>query len=81
MNKEIVMNSITLVWLVCLFGVVALAVLYWRYTSCATSSLSISTFDIEDVIFIAQILFVVWLALNETFQLMSLYTTSQMTIW
>ena len=81
MSKELVMNSITLVWMVCLLGVVALAVLYWRYTSRATSSYSIGSLDIEDIIFITQILFVVWLAFHETVRLIVHYMTSKITTW
>jgi len=81
MDKELVRTGITLVWLVCLIGVVALTVLYWRYTSHATSSYSIGILDIEDVIFMAQILFVVWLAFHETFRLMAMYMTSKISTW
>jgi hypothetical protein len=81
MDKELVRTSITLVWLVCLIGIVALTVLYWRYTSRATSSYSIGVLDIEDIIFIVQILFVVWLAFHETVRLMLHYMTSKITTW
>ncbi len=81
MDKELVRTSITLVWLVCLIGIVALTVLYWRYTSRATSSYSIGVLDIEDIIFIVQILFVVWLAFHETVRLMLHYMISKITTW
>ncbi len=81
MDKELVRTGITLVWFVCLIGVFALIALYWRYTSRATSSYSIGVLDIEDIIFIVQILFVVWLAFHETVRLMLLYMTSKITTW
>ena len=81
MEKELVRTVITLIWLVCMVGVAALTVLYWRYTSRATSSYSIGSLDIEDIIFITQILFVVWLAFHETVRLIVHYMTSKITTW
>jgi len=81
MSKELVMDCIGWVWFVSAIGVFALSLLYWRYTTRATSAYPIGVLDIEDVIFMVQILFVVWLAFHETFRMMSLYITSKITIW
>lgn len=81
MDKELVRTGITLIWLVCMVGVATLTVLYWRYTSRATSGGSIGVLDIEDIIFMVQILFVVGLAFHETFHMMSLYMNSKISTW
>jgi hypothetical protein len=76
MSKDLVMNSITWIWLVCLIGIIALAILYWRYTSHTTSGY----FFIEDMIFMVQILFVIGVAFRETFHLIALCATFR-SVW
>ena len=81
MDKELVRTGITLVWFTRMVGVAALTALYWRYTTRATSSYSICVLDIENIIFVVQKLFVVWLAFHETVRLMLHYITYKITTW